>query len=146
MLNSMISSALGRKGDPDLVRVCLFLLEIPGAVALEEQCSTVHAVISIMYRDALRLGFALHHEAHPSATLNSTHYTLGLEMGDQQTKLNIVCVLRLCVCMYVCMCMSLSVYWLEFAPLCVDETFGAGHNILLLRALRAHSSLFSPFM
>lgn len=93
MLNNMISSALGREGDPDLVRVCLFLLEIPGAVALQEQCSTVHAVISIMYRDALRLGFALHHKAHPSAALNSPHYTLGLEIGDQQTKLNIVCVL-----------------------------------------------------
>lgn len=84
MLNNMISSALGSEGDPDLVRVCLFLLEIPGAVALQEQCSTVHAVISIMYRD---------HKAHPSATLNSPHYTLGLEIGDQQTKLNIVCVL-----------------------------------------------------
>lgn len=93
MLNNMISSTLGREGDPDLVRVCLFLLEIPGAVALQEQCSTVHAVISIMYRDALRLGSALHHKAHPSAALNSPHYTLGLEIGDQQTKLNIVCVL-----------------------------------------------------
>lgn len=93
MLNNMISSALGMEGNPDLVRVCLFLLEIPGAVALQEQCSTVHAVISIMYRDALRLGFALHHKAHPSAALNSPHYTLGQEIGDQQTKLNIVCVL-----------------------------------------------------
>ena len=104
MLNNMISSALGREGDQDLVRVCLFLLEIPGAVALQEQCSTVHAVISIMYRDALRLGFALHHKAHPSAALNSTHYTLGLEIGDQQTKLNIVCVLWLCLFVCVCVC------------------------------------------
>lgn len=56
MLNNTISSALGRNGDPDLVRVCLFQPEIPGAVALQEQCSTVHAVISIMHRDALRLG------------------------------------------------------------------------------------------
>lgn len=100
MLSSTISTALGRrkKGDPDLVRVSLFLLEMPGAAALQEQCSTVHAVISIMHQDALRLGFALHHEAHPSAALNSTHYTLGLEIGEQQTKLNIVCVLRVCAC------------------------------------------------
>lgn len=42
--------------------------------------------------------------------------------------------------------MCLSVYWLESSLLCVDETLGAGHDILLLRALRAHSSLFSPFM
>lgn len=98
MLNNMISSALGREGDPDLVRVCLFLLEIPGAVALQEQCSTVHAVISIMYRDALRLGSALRHKAHPSAALNSTHYTLGLQIGDQRTKLNIVCVWCVCLC------------------------------------------------
>lgn len=102
MLNNMISTALGREQDPDLVRVFLFLLEIPGAVALQEQCSTVHGMISIMYRDALRLGFALHHEVHPSAALNSAHYTLGLEIGDQQTKLNIVCVLRLCG--FVCVC------------------------------------------
>lgn len=142
MLNNMISSALGSEGDPDLVRVCLFLLEIPGAVALQEQCSTVHAVISIMYRDALRLGFALHHKAHPSATLNSPHYTLGLEIGDQQTKLNIVCVLWLCLFV----CVGLSVYWLESGLLCVDETLGAGHDIPLPRALRAHFSLFSPFM
>lgn len=139
MLNNMISRALGREGDPYLVRVCLFLLEIPGAVALQEQCSTVHAMISIMYRDALRLGFALRHRVHPSAALNSTHYTLGLEIGDQQTKLNIVCVL--CVCL--CECMCLSVYWSESVLLCVDETLGAGHAILLPRA---HSSLFSPFM
>jgi len=112
MLNNMISSALGRVGDPDLVRVSLFLLEIPGAVALQEQCSTVHAMISIMYRDAFRLGLALHHEAHPSGALNSTHYTLGLEIGDQQTKLNIVCVLRLCG--FVCVCLCILVYWSEF--------------------------------
>lgn len=44
---------------------------------------------------------ALHHKAHPSAALNSPHYTLGLGIGDQQTKLNIVCVLKqrtFCVC------------------------------------------------
>lgn len=103
MLNNMISSALGTEGDPDLVRVRLFLLEIPGAVALQEQCSTVHAVISIMYRDALRLGFALHHRVHPSAALNSLHYTLGQEIGDQQTKLNIV-FFCYCVCVCVCLC------------------------------------------
>lgn len=138
MLNNMISSALGSEGDPDLVRVCLFLLEIPGAVALQEQCSTVHAVISIMYRDALRLGSALHHEAHPSAALNSTHYTLGLEIADQQTKLNIVCVLwwlcmRVCVCQFICWASGLQR---------VDETLPAGHSIPLLRAFAAHSSLF----
>lgn len=107
MLKNVISSALGRDADPDLVRVCLFLLEIPGAVALKEQCSTVHAVISIMYRDALRLGFALHHKAHPSTALNSAHYTLGLEIGDQQTKLSILCVLR--VHSFVCLLVNVLV-------------------------------------
>ncbi len=46
------------------------------------------------------------------------------------------------MCAHVC----LSVYRLECGLLCVDETLGAGHDILLLRVLRAHSSLFSPFM
>ena len=44
------------------------------------------------------------------------------------------------------MCVCLSVYWLESGLLCVDEALGAGHDILVLRALTAHSSLFSPFM
>ena len=44
--------------------------------------------------------------------------------------------------MFVCV----SVYWSDSVLLCVDETLGAGHDILLLRALGAHSSLFSPFM
>lgn len=105
-------------------------------MALQEQCSTVHAMISIMYRDAVRLGFALHHKAHPSAALNSTHYTLGLGIGDQQTKLNIVCVLWLCVCV-----MSVYLVWV-----CTSVCFGAGHDGLLPRALSDRSSLFSPFM
>ena len=53
-----------------------------------------------------------------------------------------------CVCLCVCVCVGVcvSVYWLESGLLCVDATLGAGHDILLLRALSAHSSLFSPFM
>lgn len=56
-----------------------------------------------------------------------------------------VCVCD-CMCVFVTVCVRLSLYWLESVLLCVDETLGAGHSILLLRALRAQSSLFSPFM
>lgn len=81
---------------------------------------------------------ALHHKAHPSAALNSPHYTLGLGIGDQQTKLNIVCVLKqrtFCVCV--------SLLKSEFTRgffLC------AGHDIPFPEALKNNSSLFSPFM
>lgn len=47
----------------------------------------------------------------------------------------------MCVCVCLCACQFIGC-----SLLCVDEALGAGHDILLLRALRAHSSLFSPFM
>lgn len=138
---------LGGNGDPDLVRVCLFPLEIPGAVALQEQCSTVHAVISIMHQDALRLGFCA---PSRSPTIRCTKlYTLHAWTGDWRPTDQIkhcMCFVTVCFFVCVCACVCLSVYWLESGLLCDDGTRGAGHDILLLRALRAHSSLFSPFM
>lgn len=61
-------------------------------------------------------------------------YTLHAWTGDWRPTDQI----KHCMCFIsVCVCVCLSVYWFEF---------GAGHDIPLLRALRAHSSLFSPFM
>lgn len=125
MLNNTISSALGRNGDPDLVRVCLFQPEIPGAVALQEQCSTVHAVISIMYRDALRLGFC---KSPPirRAKLSTLHAWTGDWRPIDQIK-HCMCFGTVLACVRVCACVvRLSTYWSEEADLSrVDETLQA---------------------
>lgn len=53
-----------------------------------------------------------------------------------------------CMCFVtVCLCECVLVIgWSLVGLPCVDETLGAGHDTQLLRALTAHSSLFSPFM
>ena len=89
--------------------------------------------------------------AHPAAALNSTDYTLGLEIGDQQTKLNIVCVfvtvcLFVCVCVCVCGVVCLSLYWLNLVFCVLTGLLEQDTIFCSWGPLRAHSSLFSPFM
>lgn len=45
--------------------------------------------------------FGLHHEAHPSAALNSPHYTLGLGIGDQIKHCMRFETMCICVCQLI---------------------------------------------